>query len=45
VIKIGKIVVKNAIVRKSGFLYYIDRAGNVCEAKMQRKGRTKSKKK
>ncbi len=41
VIKIGKIIVKNAVVRKQGFLYYIDGAGNVCEAKMSRGGKKK----
>jgi hypothetical protein len=42
----GTIIVKNAVVRKPGFLYYVDKAGNVCEAKMSRTGRkTKPKKK
>ncbi len=40
----GKIIVKNVIKRKPGYLYYIDGAGNVCEAKMSRGGK-KSKKK
>ena len=38
----GKIVVKNAVERKSGYLYYIDGEGNLCEAKMAH-GRRKSK--
>ena len=30
----GTIILKNAVVRKSGYLYYIDGAGNICEAEM-----------
>lgn len=41
----GKIVLKNAIKRKKGYLYYIDGAGNVCETKMARGGKRKVKKK
>jgi hypothetical protein len=41
----GKVLVKNAIKRKKGYLYYIDGKGNVCEAKMARGGRKKKKKK
>ncbi len=37
----GKIIVKKVIVRKPGHLYYIDAAGNVCEAKMARGGKRK----
>ena len=33
----GKIIVKNAVERKPGFLYYIDGQGNLCEAKMSRR--------
>ena len=33
----GKIIIKNAVERKKGYLYYIDKDGNVCEAKMFRK--------
>lgn len=40
----GQIVVKNAVKRKSGFLYYVDGKGNVCETKMARGGRKKKKK-
>ena len=40
----GKIVVKKVITRKPGHLYYIDGAGNVCEAKMARGGGKKKKK-
>lgn len=39
----GKIIVKNVIERKSGFLYYVDGKGNVCEAKMARGGKKKKK--
>lgn len=35
----GKIVVKHAVERKPGFLYYIDGQGNLCEAKLARNGR------
>lgn len=37
----GKIVVKNAVDRKPGYLYYVDSNGNVCQAEMSRKGRKK----
>ena len=40
----GKIIKKNVITRKPGCLYYIDGAGNVCEAKMARGGKRKKKK-
>jgi len=39
----GKIIVKNVIKRKPGHLYYVDGAGNVCEAKMARGGKKKKK--
>jgi len=39
----GKILVKNVIKRKSGYLYYVDGQGNVCEAKMARGGKKKKK--
>ena len=39
----GKIIAKNVIERKSGFLYYVDGKGNVCEAKMARGGKKKKK--
>jgi hypothetical protein len=39
----GTIIIKNAIVRKKNCLYYVDKDGNVCEAVMARKGRTKKK--
>ncbi len=40
----GKVVVKNAVKRKPGHLYYVDGKGNVCEAVMARGGRKKKKK-
>ena len=40
----GKIIAKNVVERKSGFLYYVDGQGNVCEAKMARGGKKKKKK-
>ena len=41
----GKIIVKNVVERKPGYLYYIDGQGNVCEAQMARGGKKKKKKK
>jgi len=40
----GEIIVKNAVERKPGFLYYIDGQGNLCEAEMKH-GRKKKKEK
>jgi len=37
----GRIIVKNVVERRKGFLYYIDAEGNVCEAEMSHKGRKK----
>ena len=39
----GRVIVKNVVTRKPGYLYYIDGAGNVCEAKMARGGKRKKK--
>lgn len=42
----GKVIAKKVVKRKPGYLYYVDGAGNVCEAKMARgKKRKKAKKK
>ena len=41
----GKVIAKNIVDRKSGYLYYVDGKGNVCEAKMARGGRKKKAKK
>jgi hypothetical protein len=38
----AEIIIKNAVVREKGYLYYVDGQGNVCRAKMAR-GRKKSK--
>lgn len=35
----GKVIARNIVKRKSGFLYYVDGKGNVCEAKMARGGK------
>ena len=40
----GKIIAKGVVERKSGYLYYVDGKGNVCEAKMARGGKRKKKK-
>jgi hypothetical protein len=32
----GKIIIKAAVIRKPGYLYYIDKNGSICEAKMSR---------
>jgi hypothetical protein len=37
----GKVIAKNVVERKPGFLYYVDGKGNVCEAKMARGGKKK----
>ena len=39
----GKIVVKDAVKRREGYLYYIDGEGNLCEAEMTH-GRKKKQK-
>jgi len=39
----GKVIAKNVVNRKSGYLYYVDGKGNVCEAKMARGGKKKKK--
>lgn len=38
----GKIVVKSAIKREKGKLYYIDKAGNVCCTERKKKTATKA---
>ena len=37
----GSVLIRNAVKRKSGYLYYVDGKGNVCEAKMARGRRKK----
>lgn len=39
----GKVIAKKVIIRKPGYLYYVDGQGNVCEAKMARGGKKKKK--
>ncbi len=39
----GTVLVKNVVVRKPGYLYYVDGKGHVCEAKMARGGKKKKK--
>jgi hypothetical protein len=39
----GKIILKKVITRKPGHLYYVDGAGNVCEAVMARGGKKRKK--
>lgn len=40
--KMGEIIIKDAVKREAGFLYYVDGKGNVCKAKMAQ-GRKKAK--
>jgi hypothetical protein len=40
----GEIVVKNAVEREKGYLYYVDGKGNICRAKLNRGGRPELKK-
>lgn len=40
-VRMGKIIVKNVVERKPGYLYYVDGKGNVCEAIMARGGKKK----
>lgn len=40
----GKVILKHAIKRRPGHLYYVDGSGSVCEAVMSRGGRKKKKK-
>jgi len=39
--KMGRILIKDAVKRVKGYLYYIDGKGNVCEAQMARGGTKK----
>lgn len=41
----GRIIIKDAVKRQKGFMYYIDGKGNVCEAEMARGGKKKKTKK
>lgn len=37
----GKILIKGAVKRQKGCMYYVDGQGNVCEAQMARGGKKK----
>lgn len=37
----SEIIVKNAVEREKGYLYFIDGKGNICRAKMKRGGKKK----
>lgn len=39
----GEIIVKKAVQRDKGYLYYVDGEGNVCRAKLNRGGQPKKK--
>lgn len=39
----SEIVLKDAVKREQGYLYFVDATGNVCRAKMTHHGRTKKK--
>lgn len=41
----GKIIMKNAVKREKGKMYYVDGKGNLCEAAMAQGGKKKKKKK
>lgn len=41
----GEIIIENAIKRERGFLYYINREGDICGAKMKRGGKKRLQKK
>lgn len=38
----GKVIIRNAVKREEGFLYYVDGEGNICKAHLiRRKGKKK----
>jgi len=37
----GEIIIKNAVQREPGYLYYVDGEGNICRAKMKNEKRKK----
>ena len=37
----GKVILKKAVERREGYLYYVDGKGNICEAKLKRGGTKK----
>jgi len=40
----GEIIMRNAVKREKGYMYYVDGKGNLCRAKMAKGGRKKKKK-
>ena len=40
----GAIFVKDAVKREAGYLYYVDKDGSVCRAKMKHKSKKEDKK-
>lgn len=40
----GEIIKEKVVEREKGFLYYIDKEGNLCKSKMSRKGRPRKEK-
>jgi len=40
----GEIIMKNAVKREKGYMYYVDGKGNLCRAKMATGGKRKKKK-
>jgi len=41
--EMGKVILKNAVQREKGCMYYVDGKGNLCEAKMAKGGKRKKK--
>jgi len=39
-----EIIMRNAVKREKGYMYYVDGKGNLCRAKMAKGGRKKKKK-
>jgi len=39
----GEVILKNAVKREKGYMYYVDGKGNLCRAKMARGGKKKKK--
>ncbi len=40
----GEVIMKSAVKREKGYMYYVDGKGNLCRAKMARGGKKKKKK-
>jgi len=41
--EMGKVILKNAVKREKGCMYYVEGKGNLCEAKMAKCGKRKKK--